>query len=109
MFFLVLKMTDTLEAQFPYEETPNGFVVRNVKQCPYCGGAVSRFCSKHPDKHFHYDTLYFECASCGAMGDPFLGIMNPASDGMTIASVEVLENLIAEVDGVFDRTRNTGA
>jgi hypothetical protein len=67
----------TIEVRFPYEETPDGFVVRNVKRCPYCEGAVNRFCSKYPDKHFHYSTLYFECASCGSRGDPVVGIMDP--------------------------------
>lgn len=70
-----------------YEATPDGFVVRNVNECSFCGGPVDRFCSKYPDKLLHYSTLYFKCSSCGAMGDPVTGIMIPPL-GIKVSEVE---------------------
>ena len=38
-------------------------VLKNVKRCTICNGSV--------DKHQHH----YECVDCGAIGDPFIGMM----------------------------------
>ena len=44
-------------------------IVKNVKSCVICEvGTVDRF------------PHHFECRDCGAIGDPFLGMMQPKSD-----------------------------
>ncbi len=52
-------------------------IIYNVFECDLCGGEVDRFCYNAPDPHFIYQTKYFQCRKCAALGDPMLGIMCP--------------------------------
>ncbi len=48
------------------EKDGHKLITPNVKQCTICGGTVDRF-------EFH-----LECRVCKAVGDPFMGMMQPA-------------------------------
>lgn len=58
-------------------KNPDGtLTMPNVKRCDLCGGHVDRICHDIPDPHVIYKTKHFECRSCGAIGDPVVGIMS---------------------------------
>lgn len=72
----------------PIEEGADYDIIRNVKRCTCCGGRsgfgdgrVDRFIQKGTGRmligHFFGTTIYFKCRDCGAVGDPFIGMMTP--------------------------------
>ncbi len=74
----MITATERVELERAFEDGPeNTKIIRNVKRCDYCQGSVDRICANIPDPHGVFVTKYFDCTRCGAMGDPFLGMMTP--------------------------------